>query len=141
MTLFMREPPCGGFPWGTRQNWTLTSSTDFKLLFEKYQEDGIKQGISIVKYCQMNGIVYSHFERWYKKHRAGVVLPVEIVDESGLLDKSDGGSSSILSDNTSSSVASVTYVSIVFSNGLEVSSHNLSYQSLRGMIDKLEVLC
>ena len=24
MTLFMREPPCGGFPWGTRQNWTLT---------------------------------------------------------------------------------------------------------------------
>ena len=20
----MREPPCGGFPWGTRQNWTLT---------------------------------------------------------------------------------------------------------------------
>lgn len=119
----------------------MASSTDFKLFFEKYQEDGIKQGISIVKYCQMNGIVYSHFERWYKKHRAGVVLPVEIVDESGLLDKSDGGSSSILSDNTSSSVASVTYVSIVFSNGLEVSSHNLSYQSLRGMIDKLEVLC
>ena len=25
MTLFMREPPCGGFPWGTRQNWTLTN--------------------------------------------------------------------------------------------------------------------
>ena len=20
----MREPPCGGFPWSTRQNWTLT---------------------------------------------------------------------------------------------------------------------
>ena len=57
----------------------LTSSTDFKLLFDKYQEDGIKQGISIVKYCQMNGVVYFHFERWYKKYRAGVVLPVEIV--------------------------------------------------------------
>ena len=25
MTLFIRKPPCGGFPWGTRQNWTLTS--------------------------------------------------------------------------------------------------------------------
>ena len=25
MTLFIGEPPCGGFPWGTRQNWTLTT--------------------------------------------------------------------------------------------------------------------
>lgn len=119
----------------------MASSTDFKLLFAKYQEDGVKQGISIVKYCQMNGVVYSHFERWYKKYRAGVVLPVEIVDESGLLDKSEVGSPSIPSDSASSSLVSVTYVSIVFSNGLKVSNHNLSYQSLRGMIEKLEVLC
>ena len=47
---------------------------------------------------------------------------------------SDGGSASIPSDNAASSVVSVTHVSIVFSNGLEVSNHNLSYQSLRGMI-------
>ena len=113
----------------------MASSTDFKVLFEKYQEHGIKQGISIVKYCQMNGVVYSHFERWYKK------CPVEIVDESGLLDKSDGGSASIPSDNAPSSVVSVTHVSIVFSNGLEISNHNLSYQSLRSMIEKQEVLC
>ena len=119
----------------------MASSTDFKVLFEKYQEHGIKQGISIVKYCQMNGVVYSHFERWYKKCRAGIVLLVEIVDESGLLDKSDGGSASIPSDNAPSSVVSVTHVSIVFSNGLEISNHNLSYQSLRSMIEKQEVLC
>ena len=119
----------------------MASTTDFKVLFEKYQEHGIKQGISIVKYCQMNGVVYSHFERWYKKCRAGIVLPVEIVDESGLLDKSDGGSASIPSDNAPSSVVSVTHVSIVFSNGLEISNHNLSYQSLRSMIEKQEVLC
>jgi hypothetical protein len=25
----MREPPCGGFPWGTRQNWTLTLDWNF----------------------------------------------------------------------------------------------------------------
>jgi len=24
LTLFIGEPPCGGFPWSTRQNWTLT---------------------------------------------------------------------------------------------------------------------
>ena len=31
----------------------MASSTDFKVLFEKYQEHGIKQGISIVKYCPL----------------------------------------------------------------------------------------
>lgn len=119
----------------------MASSTDFQLLFEKYQEDGIKQGVSIVKYCQMNGVVYSHFERWYKKYRAGVVLPVEIVDVSGLIDKSESSSPFIPSDTASSSVVNVTHVHIVFSNGLEVSHHNLSYHSFCVMIEKLEVLC
>ncbi len=119
----------------------MASSTDFKLLFDKYQEDGIKQGLSIVKYCQMNGVVYSHFERWYKKYRAGVVFPVEIVDAGGLIDKSEKGSPSISRDTDCSSVVSVTHVNIVLSNGLKVSHHNLNYQSLCGMIEKLEVLC
>ena len=44
----------------------------------------------------MNGVVYSHFERWYKKYRAGVVLPVEIVNSDGLLDTIEKGSSSLL---------------------------------------------
>ncbi|WP_369805657.1 glycosyltransferase family A protein [Bacteroides faecium] len=43
--------------------------------------------------------------------------------------------------NDCSSVVSVTHVNIVFSNGLEVSHHNLNYQSLCGIIEKLEVLC
>ena len=119
----------------------MASSTDFHLLFEKYQEDGIKQGISIVQYCQMNGAVYSHFERWYKKYRAGVVLPVEIVDSAGLMNKSETSSASLSSDHGSSSVLSVAHVHIVFSNGLEVSHHDLSYASLCSMIGKLEVLC
>lgn len=51
----------------------MVSRMDFKDLFEKYQRDGAKNGISIVNYCQMNGVVYSHFERWCKKYRAGVV--------------------------------------------------------------------
>jgi len=24
LTLIIGELPCGGFPWGTRQNWTIT---------------------------------------------------------------------------------------------------------------------
>lgn len=119
----------------------MASSTDFELLFEQYQEDGIKQGISIVKYCQMNSVVYSCFERWCKKYCAGVVFPVEIVDGGGLIDKSESSSLSIPWDTDSSSVVNITHVHIVFSNGLEVSHHHLSYQSFCGMIEKLEVLC
>lgn len=26
LTLFIRKPPCGGYPWGTRQNWMLTGN-------------------------------------------------------------------------------------------------------------------
>ena len=107
----------------------MASSTDFKLLFDKYQEDGIKQGISIVQYCQLNGVVYSHFERWYKKYRAGVVLPVEIVDSDGLIAKSETLSPSVSCGNDCPSALSITHVNIVFSNGLEVSHHNLSYES------------
>lgn len=29
LTLFIGEPPCGGFPWEIRQNWTLTHILTF----------------------------------------------------------------------------------------------------------------
>lgn len=106
----------------------MASSTDFKVLFEKYQEEGIKQGLSIVKYCQMNGVVYSHFERWYKKYRAGVVLPVEIVDIDGLLDQSEKIPPSMPLDKSSSSVVSVTHVNIVFSNMLYELEYERGYK-------------
>lgn len=111
----------------------MASSTDFKDLFEKYQMEGVPQGISIVKYCHMNGVVYSHFERWYKKSRAGVVLPVQVVDQDGLMEEAAPGLEAPQID--------ITHFTLVFSNGLEVSHHNLSYPALRQMIEKLEALC
>jgi hypothetical protein len=39
LTLFIGEPPCGGFPWSTRQNWTLTLlclSIAKEFLFEEW---------------------------------------------------------------------------------------------------------
>lgn len=111
----------------------MANSTDFTDLFEKYQLEGVPKGISIVKYCQMNGVVYSYFERWYKKSRAGVVFPVQLVDEDGLMDESE----------TRPEVAQmdIVHFHLVFSNGLEITHHNLSYPALRQMIEKLEALC
>ena len=115
----------------------MASSTDFKKLFERYQEEGAPNGISIVKYCQLNGIVYSHFERWYKSSKA---MPVEIVDKDGL----SKDMKQIESSTHKSTVASsgcLSRVELVFSNGLHVSHRNLSYQSFRDLVEKLEVLC
>lgn len=58
----------------------MASSTDFQKLYDLYQLEGVKKGISIVQFCKMNGIVYSHFERWYKQDRVANVIPVTIVD-------------------------------------------------------------
>lgn len=111
----------------------MASSTDFKALFDKYQLEGVPQGISIVKYCQQNGVVYSHFERWYKKCRASVVLPVQLVDQDGLMEDA--------SPRFEAPHIDITHFTLVFSNGLEITHHNLSYPALRQMIEKLEALC
>lgn len=41
----------------------MVSSTDFNKLHGLYQSEGVPKGISIVHFCQMNGIVYNHYER------------------------------------------------------------------------------
>ena len=49
----------------------MASSNDFEKIWESYQEVVKTKDISIVDYCQRNGIVYSQFLRWYKKHAFG----------------------------------------------------------------------
>ena len=45
----------------------MASSEDFKKLYELYQTEGVPNGVSIVDFCQRNGVVYIQFERWFKK--------------------------------------------------------------------------
>lgn len=47
----------------------MASSEDFQSIYELYKKQGIPNGISIVKFCQHNGIVYSQFERWFKSRK------------------------------------------------------------------------
>ena len=61
----------------------MASSKDFERIWESYQDVVKTQAISIVDYCQHNGIVYSQFQRWYKKHVSGVSV-VPISDSDGL---------------------------------------------------------
>lgn len=52
----------------------IAGSTNFKKVYELYQREAVKKGISIIQFCKMNGIVYSHFERWYKQDCVGTMI-------------------------------------------------------------------
>ena len=106
----------------------MASSKDFDTIWENYQEVIKTKDVSIVDYCQRNGIVYSQFQRWYKKHVSGVsIFPV-----SGS-DAQTESAPMILAESSPSQYSSghlktkVNYVNIEFSNGLKVSGHFRPY--------------
>ncbi len=113
----------------------MASSKDFEKLWESYQEVVKTKDVSIVDYCQRrstlslgsskNGIVYSQFQRWYKKHVSGIsIVPVSdpyIQTESVL-------SPSPSLPPTGDLRTRVDFVNIVFSNGLKVYQQHIDYE-------------
>ena len=63
----------------------MASSEDFKRIPELYNQESKTSGVSIVAFCQKNGIVYSQFERWYKNRHKVKVYAVDIVDRDGAM--------------------------------------------------------
>ena len=120
----------------------MASSKDFEKIWEKYQALVKRQDVSIVDFCQYNGIVYSQFERWYKKHVGSVnVIPFSMCDSHDEPDSPVPASSCTIEEAESPSHSGVAYVNIKFSNGLKVCQENIDYRRLRDLVEKLEVLC
>lgn len=117
----------------------MATGTDFKHLWDRYQREGVPNQISIVRFCQMNGVVYGHFEKWYKQRHGGVI-PVEIVN-SGVEGVEDNPARTSSSEDEPDAQVRVRRLEIVFSSGLVVHHNNLDYSGLRGLIAKLESLC
>lgn len=119
----------------------MASSNDFEKIWESYQEVVKTKDISIVDYCQRNGIVYSQFQRWYKKHISGVnIVPVSAPDfqtDSAMISEESNPSPHLLGHVK----AKVNYVNIEFSNGLKVCQKSISYEHLKMLVEKLEALC
>lgn len=115
----------------------MASTTDFKKLFERYQEEGAKRGISIAQYCQMNGIVYNQYERWYKQFRNIVATPVEIVNEN----VKEQTLSETVSVKEPMSVKPVSRIQIELSNGLQITHREIDYRTLCRLVEKIEGLC
>ena len=120
----------------------MASSKDFEKIWESYQEVIKTKDVSIVDYCQRNGIVYSQFQRWYKKHVSGVsIVPVsdsDVQTEPAPMIPTESSPSQHSSVHVKTKV---NYVNIEFSNGLKVCQKSMSYEHLKLLVEKLEVLC
>lgn len=130
----------------------MASSEDFKRILELYNQEVKSRGVSIVSFCQQNGIVYSQFERWYKNRKKIKVHPVKIVVSNGL--SQSHISEEVVSSETTVSVPDVgngisssPSGSVLFSitirttSGLSVQQSRIDYRQLCTLVEKLEVLC
>ena len=128
----------------------MASSEDFKKLYELYQTEGVPSGVSIVDFCQRNGVVYNQFERWFKKryskndtsfHKIRVVgadaePPIPSLEEEQPVQESIV---SIMEEVSNKPIR--LYVSIRTNQGLMIQQNNLTYRQLLSLVEKLEVLC
>ena len=127
----------------------MASSEDYKKLYELYQVEGVPKGISIVDFCQRNGIVYKYFERWFKKRYSQNdtgVHRVRLLDSDSTSDPSlsDGQPSDLTSSSPVGEQEAVPVrlsVTIRTSRGLSLQQHNLTYRQLLSLVEKLEGLC
>lgn len=115
----------------------MACSTDLKNRHDLYQPEGVPKGLSIVHFCQINGIVYKHYERWYKNYHTGKIIPVEIVSGDGLSEVSLPKALPVSPPASDSLVASLD---IRFSTGLHIHHEHIDYRSLFSLVEKLEVL-
>ncbi len=114
----------------------MATGTDFKNLWERFQKEGVPSKISISRFCQMSGVVYSHFEKWYRRTYTDGVVPVELVDSSASQHSESTGPVKDLK-----SPIRVKHLEVMFSNGLLVKHNNLDYAGLKELINKLESIC
>lgn len=127
----------------------MASSEDYKKLYELYQVEGVPKGISIVDFCQRNGIVYKYFERWFKKRYSQNdtgVHRVRLLDSDSTSDPSlsDGQPSDLTSGSPIDGREDIPVrlsVTIRTSRGLSLQQHNLTYRQLLSLVEKLEGLC
>lgn len=129
----------------------MASYKDYECLWNRYQNEGVKQGRTIVGYCEDHGIMYRHFEKWYKQYYKQRAYQVQI--ENTPEEYQGEGSSELISKPTADYVkpkgkpsledASVQVVKIdlTLSNGIVYHGEKTSYASLRLLLEKLEALC
>lgn len=127
----------------------MASSEDFKRILEVYNQESKTSGVSIVTFCQKNGIVYSQFERWYKNRHKVKVHAVDIVDRDGALPvqetKLPTACGKVVevaeTQDVRESKPTLFTIQLKSTTGMYFQQKNLDYKSLKDLVEKLEVLC
>ena len=127
----------------------MASSEDFKRILELYNQESKASGISIVAFCQKNGIVYSQFERWYKNRHNVKVHAVDIVDKDGtselqepVFQTSCTGKSQEADEQDAIRPGTPLFtIQIKSTTGMYFQQKDISYKSLKDLVEKLEGLC
>lgn len=131
------------------KNTIMASSEDFKRILELYNQESKTSGVSIVAFCQKNGIVYSQFERWYKNRHKVKVHAVEIVERDGtipvqdtkLQDTCDNAVEVSEPQDVRLSKPTLFTIQLKSTNGMYFQQRNIDYNGLKDLVEKLEVLC
>lgn len=127
----------------------MASSEDFKRILELYNQESKTSGISIVSFCQKNGIVYSQFERWYKNRHKVKVHAVDIVDRDGAIPVQETklaatcGNAVEVAEPQDARLSKPTLFTIQLKSttGMYFQQRNVDYKGLKDLVEKLEVLC
>lgn len=129
----------------------MISSKQLEAFYERYQQEGVPNGLSMQAFCSMHNVPYNCFER-HVKQRAKFrnIQAVNITDvpvgnstaESGMQNESGTGGVGHREKNMDNSETSVRIlVSIKMSNGFQIHRSNIDYRTLLGLVEKMEVLC
>ena len=114
----------------------MYSSEDLERFYFQYKTEALPLGMSVETFCLKNKVPYNIFSKWYKDTRKKVVD----VQVDGI---PSGQATSSVKDTEVSSVSPEASVRILIDlrmiNGLHIHQKNLSYQSLRSLVEKLEV--
>ncbi len=55
----------------------MFKTQDFEKLWYRYKSEGEPNGLSIERYCMMNGVPYRQFEKWFRSTRQEIV-PIQV---------------------------------------------------------------
>ncbi len=111
----------------------MFSSKDFEKCWFLYQSEGLPHNLSIEEFCLKQGVPVNEFNKWYRDtHKR--IHPIRV-------DGAPESREETPADQTPSRESVRMAVTICMSNGVFIKRKNLSYESLRAFVEKLEGLC
>jgi len=59
----------------------MPKTEDYKLLWDRYQTEGVPKKVPIGRFCTSNGFSYREFEKWYKQMRSVSFVPFQVTGD------------------------------------------------------------